>query len=61
MIKYAKTKDIAQMIGCSEWQVRKFTREGKISGFKFGTEWRYDPEKVQRQLERNHAARTPSL
>ncbi|HEY3295404.1 MAG TPA: helix-turn-helix domain-containing protein [bacterium] len=53
------TKQVAELLGCSETKVRIMSSEGRIPRLKIGGSVRYDPDKLEEWLAKN--AEDPKL
>ena len=46
MGKILTTKELAEYLKLTEVTIYKYANEGKIPGFKIGSRWRFDKEKI---------------
>ena len=44
--KILTTKELAEYLKLTEVTIYKYANEGKIPGFKIGSRWRFDKEKI---------------
>jgi len=44
--KILTTKELAQYLKLTEVTIYKYANEGKIPGFKIGSRWRFDKDKI---------------
>ena len=47
------SKELAEYLKLTEVTIYKYVSEGKIPGFKVGSRWRFDKDKID-ELLRNH-------
>ena len=53
------THTLAAKLGTTPRRLREYLREGRLSGFKMGGEWRFTEEDLQKFIERQRQAVTP--
>ena len=51
MGKILTTKELAAYLKLTEVTIYKYANEGKIPGFKIGSRWRFDKEKIDDLLQ----------
>ena len=51
MGKILTTKELAAYLKLTEVTIYKYANEGKIPGFKIGSRWRFDKEKIDNLLQ----------
>lgn len=56
--KIMKVEDVAQYLGVHPLTVQKYAREGKIPGFKIGTEWRFERKHIQKWVKEKSSFKT---
>ena len=49
--KILTTKELAEYLKLTEVTIYKYANEGKIPGFKIGSRWRFDKEKIDDLLK----------
>jgi excisionase family DNA binding protein len=49
--KILTTKELAAYLKLTEVTIYKYANEGKIPGFKIGSRWRFDKEKIDDLLQ----------
>lgn len=55
MGKILTTKELAAYLKLTEVTIYKYANEGKIPGFKIGSRWRFDKEKIDDLLKNDEA------
>lgn len=55
MGKILTTKELAAYLKLTEVTIYKYANEGKIPGFKIGSRWRFDKEKIDDLLTNDEA------
>ena len=50
------SKEVAALLGFSEWTVRKWAREGELPAVKVGRAWRFPARLIELELERGGGA-----
>ena len=51
MGKILTTKELAEYLKLTEVTIYKYANEGKIPGFKIGSRWRFDKDKIDDLLK----------
>lgn len=46
------TKELASYLKLTEVTIYKYTKEGKIPGFKIGSRWRFDKDQIDELLRK---------
>ena len=54
MGKILTTKELAEYLKLTEVTIYKYANEGKIPGFKIGSRWRFDKEKIDDLLNNDN-------
>ena len=54
MGKILTTKELAEYLKLTEVTIYKYANEGKIPGFKIGSRWRFDKEKIDNLLNNDN-------
>ena len=54
MGKILTTKELAEYLKLTEVTTYKYANEGKIPGFKIGSRWRFDKEKIDDLLNNDN-------
>ena len=54
MGKILTTKELAAYLKLTEVTIYKYANEGKIPGFKIGSRWRFDKEKIDDLLNNDN-------
>jgi excisionase family DNA binding protein len=52
--KFYSPKELAQMLGVSEWTIREWFKTGVLKGAKHGRQWRMSTEELTKYLEEKH-------
>jgi excisionase family DNA binding protein len=52
--KILTTKELAEYLKLTEVTIYKYANEGKIPGFKIGSRWRFDKEKIDNLLNNDN-------
>jgi excisionase family DNA binding protein len=52
--KILTTKELAEYLKLTEVTIYKYANEGKIPGFKIGSRWRFDKEKIDDLLNNDN-------
>lgn len=52
MIQYLTVEQVAQNLSLSPWTIRQMAHKGEIPAIKIRRRWRFDPDKVQRKIEK---------
>ena len=55
MKKFIETytvEEVAHALKLHTYTIRRLSREGKIPAFKFGGQWRFDKEEIQKWMKR---------
>ena len=55
MGKILTTKELAAYLKLTEVTIYKYANEGKIPGFKIGSRWRFDKDKIDDLLKNDEA------
>ncbi len=55
MGKILTTKELAAYLKLTEVTIYKYANEGKIPGFKIGSRWRFDKDKIDDLLKSDEA------
>ena len=55
MGKIMTTKELAAYLKLTEVTIYKYANEGKIPGFKIGSRWRFDKDKIDDLLKSDEA------
>ena len=45
-------EEVAQALKLHPYTIRRLSREGKIPAFKFGGQWRFDKEEIQKWMKK---------
>jgi len=53
--KILTTKELAAYLKLTEVTIYKYANEGKIPGFKIGSRWRFDKDKIDDLLKNDEA------
>jgi excisionase family DNA binding protein len=53
--KILTTKELAQYLKLTEVTIYKYANEGKIPGFKIGSRWRFDKDKIDDLLNNENS------
>ncbi len=54
MGKILTTKELAEYLKLTEVTIYKYANEGKIPGFKIGSRWRFDKDKIDDLLNNDN-------
>jgi excisionase family DNA binding protein len=52
MKTYISVNELAERLNLSPWSVRHMASKGEIPALKIRRKWRFDPDRVQRKLEK---------
>jgi len=55
MIQYLTVEQVAQNLSLSPWTIRQMVHKGEIPAIKIRRRWRFDPDKVQRKIEKQQS------
>jgi len=53
-----KVGDVARYLGLHPFTVQKYARDGKIPGFKIGSEWRFEKKHIKKWIKERSYIRT---